>query len=613
MNKKAFSFVEMIIAVAIIVLLASIGISYKSSYDDNKFNAKIQADLASLNNAFLSYKQENNSLPIAKSNNNFFKSDSSYAHNENDDAFWVHGFVTDDLISKKYIDSLPLEPRTNQFYAYWKTLSPEKLQFEFAGIVKNDWIYQTIVSGNYDWKELVGLIREYNWPQFLYNKATQNFPYNPEERLMTAKIGSYSGSVEIIKNWNTINSNILSQTLNKWDTIKVNWDWFANIYFSDGSRSTLESNSELVLDNMEYKSENNLLTKVKLLLSQGSIWTKATSLNPDWSEFEITNNDATAAVRWTIFKVEKNWDTKIIVKKWKVWVKNESSSEIEVLENQEVTITSTNISTPTNTTESFTDNEVILPSNIKPEIIKIENNKVIIKQAKEWYYIKDSNDNRWECNENKECDTSYINTNEIKLCTKIGWIKENCSKEIKISTNLTYNSYTNTNNSTNENIIEEQHSWTWKIEDLENILKIEIDPNSIAIWTIIDWYLKIYYDSTNNEYELQNWNNNTLLTANSIEDLKSNMMSIVYEYKKILVKTINDTITIDLEEDTDELIIWCNEDNESVIENIEYTITKNWNTNNDNDNYNDNDDNDDNDDGLCPGYGYGPGPCSNFD
>jgi hypothetical protein len=44
----------------------------------------------------------------------------------------------------------------------------------------------------------------------------------------------------------------------------------------------LAENSELTLSEMTYKSEeNNLLTKIKLYLESGSIFTKATSLNSD--------------------------------------------------------------------------------------------------------------------------------------------------------------------------------------------------------------------------------------------------------------------------------------------------------------------------------------------
>jgi hypothetical protein len=51
---------------------------------------------------------------------------------------------------------------------------------------------------------------------------------------------------------------------------------------------------------MTYKDSNqkhNLLTSVKLFLENGTVWTKASRLNQDGSEFEITTQDATAAVR----------------------------------------------------------------------------------------------------------------------------------------------------------------------------------------------------------------------------------------------------------------------------------------------------------------------------
>jgi hypothetical protein len=34
----------------------------------------------------------------------------------------VSGFVTDDTLPKKYLNQLPLDPKTQQYYAYAKTL-----------------------------------------------------------------------------------------------------------------------------------------------------------------------------------------------------------------------------------------------------------------------------------------------------------------------------------------------------------------------------------------------------------------------------------------------------------------------------------------------------------
>jgi len=445
MNKKAISFVEIIISISIIVLLASIWLSYKASYDDHKFNTKVESDLATLNNSFLSYKQENSTLPVAKSNDNFFKSDSSYAHDASDDAFWVYGYVTSNLIPKRYLAYLPLDPRTNQFYAYWKTLDPKNLQFEFAWVITNNNKSSTMVTWDYSWEKTVWLIREYNWPQFLYNKTDSHFPYNPNERLMTAKIGSYSGTVSI--NWKS--NNILNQTLVAWDKIKV-WDnSFANIYYSDGSRSTLEKNSSLVLTKMNYPSDSNsnLITKIKLTLNNWTIWTKATKLNPAWSEFEVSTQDATAAVRWTIFKVQKDPSSNTIVEvdKWEVEVVNNINPTIKktLSSQQKITSTTNTITSPATASITTSNDEILLPSNIKPEIEKITTNTsvktIAIKQAKAWDIIQNKNWNQiWTCT-NTWCTINNSTIKEIKFCRAIwkdNWIiKYNCSKKIDLAKN----------------------------------------------------------------------------------------------------------------------------------------------------------------------------------
>ena len=121
---------------------------------------------------------------------------------------------------------------------------------------------------------------------------------------------------------------------------------------------------------------------------------------------------------------------------WKVKIaKNEDSPKKEVTQNQEVTITSTNISTPTTTTQDLIDNEIILPSNIKPEILEIDDSKIVIKQAKKWYYIKGVDEN---CDDNWECKINDNLWDEIQLCIKIWENKEICSKKIKINKNVSY-------------------------------------------------------------------------------------------------------------------------------------------------------------------------------
>jgi len=252
---------------------------------------------------------------------------SSYAHSYDDgETFWVHWFVTEDTISKKYLQITPMDYNTEQYYAYWKTKEKNDMvtdykkvanQFEIAGVLREENDTMAFVKWNYTaeiWP--FNLIREYNWPDFVTDKWI-HLPYNSTDRILTARVWEFSWWVTI--NWS--DEDIDSIELRSWDEIDVSTWWTASIYFSDGSKSILwddSKNSKLILSNMDLKKKDNLITRVKLVLWGWTIWNKATSLSDD-SEFEIYTTDSIAAVRWTVFWVNKSdIDTDIIVKEWKV-------------------------------------------------------------------------------------------------------------------------------------------------------------------------------------------------------------------------------------------------------------------------------------------------------
>ena len=116
-KKSAFSLVEIIIVITIMVLLAVIWMSYNQSHNDKTYNTKISTDTATINNALESYTQENSSLPNPWWNINFFKSDWTYAHSlTGATTFWVYWNFVEKTIPKKYLNILPLDPRTNSYY-----------------------------------------------------------------------------------------------------------------------------------------------------------------------------------------------------------------------------------------------------------------------------------------------------------------------------------------------------------------------------------------------------------------------------------------------------------------------------------------------------------------
>jgi len=324
-NKLAFTFVEMIIAISIVVLLAVVWNGSLSTYKEKSNNSKVISDLSTLNNSLLSYSTENTKLPKAWWNDNFFKSDTSYAHSwTGADTFWAHWFITENTLPNKYLNYLPLDPVTSQYYAYGRTKTD--LQFEIAGVILKDSQPVSLVNWNYtaeNWP--YNLIREYNWPDFVYDKSTSVFPYNPYEKVLTAKIGDFSGSLSSIKINNTSMTadKILSYVLKIWDKIYVATWSTVDLYFSDWTTATLwdiSNNSELTLSDMSFNWDTNLFTKVKLALWAWTIWSKATSLWSD-SSFEIYTTDSSAAVRWTIFWMTKSSTTNISVLDWNVDVK----------------------------------------------------------------------------------------------------------------------------------------------------------------------------------------------------------------------------------------------------------------------------------------------------
>jgi hypothetical protein len=271
------------------------------------------ADIGTINMAISAAKQEQNELILPAWNTNNFSRNGTYVHNfGSEEAFWMYGNFTENVLAKKFLDVIPLDPRTSQYYSYWVT--KESYEFEVAWVVKDKEIFKAKVS--WDYKVLNGiysLIRQYNWPNYVIDNEA-NLPYNPENRILVATD----------KNW---------KIYHEWEII-TNTTWNdLEIFFSDGSASVISAWTTLELTELTFPKENNLLTSIRVFLQAGAIWTQATQL---WegAKFEINTMDITASVRWTVFWVLK-WEgsssTQVVVIEWIVDViNNETGKSIEV-------------------------------------------------------------------------------------------------------------------------------------------------------------------------------------------------------------------------------------------------------------------------------------------
>ncbi len=325
-QKKAFSFVELIIVVSIVILLAVIVVSISNNISLKAQNSKVKSDLQSLNNALSSYLNSEKVLPFPKWNLNFFDKDWNYIHEDfnwgkitNNKTYWVYGKITEKSLPKSFFDGDILDPRTNEYYSYW--ITKDRKNFEIAWIIeKKDFVFEAVVLWNYKAEKWIySLIREYNWAHFVEDKKSY-LPYNPYEKIL----------VVTDQDWNIYREND--------EIITKSWEE-KTLYFSDGSISLLKENSKLKLTKLDFPKKNKLITQIKLTLDAWVIWTKATKLlwdgkDEDSSSFKIQSWDITAAVRWTVFKVAKTWGAKatVDVARWKIdiiKIDNENPSVID--------------------------------------------------------------------------------------------------------------------------------------------------------------------------------------------------------------------------------------------------------------------------------------------
>lgn len=340
-KNKGFTFVEVLISISIIILIWVVAMTNYFWMKNNSNNSKIESDLVTLQNSFISYYNDKEEYPMPKWNQKFFWSDGSYRHSEeSQNLHWVSGFVTQNILDKKYLDYTPLDPNTSQYYGYAKTM--DNSGFEIAWVLINGNEFTSKVYWNYTWETWVRyLVREYAWNEFVENNSHTTFPYNPYEMVLI-------WSVENI-NW-TVNVNDFSAIdgtqVTQWDIVFVGAWSSASIYYSDGSEVMLwdtSENTELYLTDLSYKWEDNLLTSVSQVLKSWNLFVKASKMNTDWweSEFNVYTDDVVASVRWTIFWVNAE-NNEISLIEWEVEVEElpeEAKQEIqEIAQNTSSTI-----------------------------------------------------------------------------------------------------------------------------------------------------------------------------------------------------------------------------------------------------------------------------------
>lgn len=127
----------------------------------------------------------------------------------------------------------------------------------------------------------------------------------------------------------------LTEELSEGDTVRVPAGGYAVLHVSDGTEARIgatDATTELKLENLNSKDSKRFLTKVRLALNGGEVWTKAPKLRQDRgesSEIEIVSGNAVASVRGTVFGVRKNGSsTDVTLAVGELKLQTESGNEI---------------------------------------------------------------------------------------------------------------------------------------------------------------------------------------------------------------------------------------------------------------------------------------------
>jgi len=185
--------------------------------------------------------------------------------------------------------------------------------------VREDGEPKSLVLGNYKAEQWpFNLIREYNWPNFVYDGSAEYFPYNPTELSLNARIHELSfWAYEV------------GQVFEENDQISIPANETMTLYFADGSKAVLGSSeaTRVVLAAMDYLDDDSLKTQINLLLTAWTIWLNATQMS-EGSSLSVQSWDTTAAVRWTIFWMDSNGNVEVV--SWTVAVTRNGQAPVNI-------------------------------------------------------------------------------------------------------------------------------------------------------------------------------------------------------------------------------------------------------------------------------------------
>jgi prepilin-type N-terminal cleavage/methylation domain-containing protein len=329
-KNKGFSLIELIAVIAIIAVLSLAAYIGIQRTQDIMKNNRVTNDLIAIESALNQYFHDNNEefpKPSDGGDMNLlcFDASAAYVHDCEENGAFMQGVIDNELLSKRYLPEVPIDPWSGARYAYGVTLDGK--YFMVAGLYHDgDSFIAYSISNVYKGFHLPSLIRAYDGPDFVTHKGDR-LPYSSERYMITGQLVNISGGVSVEDEEGDDKPDI-TLPLVPGDTVITDPTGTADIFFSDGSVTRVLEDTKLeILDtsSAEEGKDDNIITKIRLKLFQGKIWNKVVRL-AEKSEFNIETTQAIAGVRGTEFGIMD--DTKLIVYSGEVRVRKKTPAEM---------------------------------------------------------------------------------------------------------------------------------------------------------------------------------------------------------------------------------------------------------------------------------------------
>lgn len=338
--RSAFTLVELLIIVAILSVLSSAAFVGIRRSQVAAMNNKVVADLAAIENALEQYRQDYGGypLPVLSADKNIlcFDSNLAYVH-DCGGAIFMQAQIDNTVLTKRYLQQVPADPRTGSRYAYGITTDGK--YYHVAGITQQgDGRFLAAAVDNLgSYPFLHSLIRAYNAQGFVAD-GQGYLPYSPNHRSITAQLQDIvepAGDTDVIVTDADGDQVDDTETLYRGYTIDTTGGGTAVIYFSDGSVTYLDAGTVLKIlpsTEVEENDEDGIITKIRLKLFSGKIWSKVVRL-ASASEFNIETTSAIAGVRGTEFGIDAA-GTEFIVRSGSVAARQKTTQEQAVADSE---------------------------------------------------------------------------------------------------------------------------------------------------------------------------------------------------------------------------------------------------------------------------------------